>query len=117
MKQHQEKFYEIETLLRLKLGNRVVIEKEEDKMFLYIQGNDLWLSTDDTEFTVGYGMNHTPFSQDYNNLCEGISHVFDFLSNDVRKTMDNKSDRGYTVITDVRYADSIVIKIDICTDL
>lgn len=117
MKQHQEKFYEIETLLRLKLGNRVVIEKEEDKMFLYIQGNDFWLSTDDTEFTVGYGMNHTHFSQDYNNLSEGISHVFDLLTNDVRKTLYKKGERIYKVITEIKYSDSRFINIGTSTFL
>lgn len=106
MKLHQKKFNEIKSVLQSKLGERIFVEKEQDTIFLTIIDSDLWLSVDDSEFTVGFGMNHTHFSEKYENLHEGFQEAFDLLTNEVRITEYIKGKTVYKVMTEIKISDS-----------
>ncbi|KFF11345.1 hypothetical protein IW15_16515 [Chryseobacterium soli] len=106
MKIHLKKFNEIQNLLQLKLGAKVKVEEENGSTFLSIKDSNLWLSVDHSEFTVGFGLNHTHFSEEYGNLQNGIRQVFDLLTSEVRVTKYIKGETVYKAITEIKTSDS-----------
>ena len=72
MKLHEIKFNEIKSLLKSRLGENVISYEESGNQFIEISKTKFWLTIDEKEFTVGYGLCHTHFSEQYGNLHEGI---------------------------------------------
>lgn len=106
MKLHQKKFNEIKDLLVLKLGARIKVDEEHGTSFLNIKDSDFWLSVDDSEFTVGFGMNHHHFSEEYGNLKTGIEQAFDLLTKEIRITEYIKGKMVYKVTSELKISDS-----------
>ena len=80
MKLHYKKFNLIKDLLISKLGERVKFSKEFDDETLEIEDSEFWLTANKTELIVGYGINHSHYSEDYDNLDSGIEEVFNLLT-------------------------------------
>ena len=99
MKPHEKKFEEIYNLLKEKLGERVIFSQEHETKFLELKDSNFWLSMNKDELTVGFGLNHSHFSEDYNNLENGIMRVFDLLTNQIKTTLHIKGDYIYKEIT------------------
>lgn len=106
MKLNRQKFNEIKNLLTNKLGDNVVVEEEFGAEFLKIRNTEFWLSVDENEFTVGYGINHSHFSEDYGNLYEGIIQAFNLLTNKIKKTKFIKGNSVYKEIIEIEFPDS-----------
>ena len=106
MKLNRQKFEEIKNLLTDKLGDNVIVEEEFGSEFLKIRNTEFWLSVDDNEFTVGYGINHSHFSEDYGNLYEGIIQAFNLLTNKIKTTKFIKGNSVYKEITEIEFPDS-----------
>ena len=111
MKLHKRKFYEIKKLLESKLGDDVISHDENGSEFLEIKNTRFWLSVDSSEFTVGYGTNHTHFSEDYGNLYDGIIQVFDLLTHRVKTTDFIKGHTVFRTVVEIEYPDSKCISI------
>lgn len=111
MEIHITKFNEIKSLLRDKLGDDVITYQENGTEFIEINKSKFWLTVDDKEFTVGYGLNHTHFSENYGNLTEGIIQVFDLLTNKIRTTDYVKGNMIYKTILEIEYPNSKIINI------
>lgn len=106
MKIHLKKFNEIQHLLQSKLGAKVKVEEENGTTFLSIKDSNFWLSVDHSEFTVGFGLNHAHFSEEYRNLQNGIRQAFDLLTSEVRVTQYIKGKTVYKAITEINISDS-----------
>jgi len=111
MKPHLKKFNEIKHLLQLKLGERVRCFYEDGTEFLELENSDFWLSVDKNEFTVGIGLNHTHFSEDYDNLERGIIQTFDLLTNKVKITKFIKGDTIFKMVTEIEYLNNEIMNI------
>ena len=86
----------IQNLLIEKLGNKIECSQDEDgTKYVNIKNSDFWLSTTGREFVVGFGLNHTHFSKDYNNLEDGIFQAFDLLSQSERTLYENTWKTNY----------------------
>ena len=78
MSSNQKKFEEIKDFLIENLGDKIEHSKDEDGTeFLNIKNSNFWISNTFGELVVGYGFNHTHFSEEYNNLDDGIFQAFD----------------------------------------
>ena len=106
MKLHEKKFNEIKNLLIAKLGEKVELYVDQGTETLSIKKTDFWLSIDEKEFTVGYGLNHTHFSEDYGNLYDGIIQAFDLLTNKIKTTNHIKGNTIFRTITEIEFPNS-----------
>ena len=86
---NERKFNEIQNLLKLKLGDKVICSEENGAKYLQIKNTEFWMSTEFEELVVGIGLNHTHFSEKYGNLYEGIIQVFDLLTNKIKQLQNN----------------------------
>ena len=111
MKIHEKKFNEIKDLLTTKLVEKVIVFKEHGTEFLKIENTEFWLSIDEKEFTVGYGFNHTHFSDDYGNLYEGIIQAFDLITNKVKTTKFIKGNTIFKTIVEIEFPNSELVNI------
>ncbi|CEJ70660.1 hypothetical protein BN1195_02988 [Chryseobacterium oranimense G311] len=111
MKLHKTKFNEIKKLLKEKLGEEVIEYEENGTEIIEIKNTEFWLTIDENEFTVGYGSNHTHFSEDYGNLFEGIIQAFDLLTNKVKITNFIKGNTIFKTIIEIEYPNSKLINI------
>lgn len=111
MNRNQKKFDEILDLLIKKFGNQLEYSEEEDSKYLNIKDSNFWMSTEFGEFVVGYGFNHTHFSDEYNNLEEGMLQVFDLLTNRIVTTNYIKGKSIYKTSVDIEYPNSKIVNI------
>lgn len=111
MERHHRKFNEIATLLRTKLGDKIKISEEHGNKILELTGTPYWLMTDHSEFTVGYGMSHTHFSDQYQNLEDGIAQAFDLLTNPIRTTEYIKGNTVFKTTVEIEFPNSQYVNI------
>ncbi len=111
MKIHEKKFNEIKDLLTTKLVEKVSVYREHGTEFLKIENTEFWLSIDEKEFTVGYGYNHTHFSEDYGNLYEGIIQAFDLITNKVKTTKFIKGNTIFKTKVEIEFPNSKLVNI------
>ncbi|MCL1674794.1 hypothetical protein [Elizabethkingia meningoseptica] len=104
MKLHQKKFHGIKDLLISKLGERVVISKEHGNETLELENSDFWMTATETELIIGYGINHTHYSEDFDNLESGIKQAFDLLTHRIRTTKQIKGNYIIKVSTDIEFS-------------
>ena len=87
MNRNERTFEKIKNLLIEKLGKNIEYSQDEDGTeYLNIKNSNLWISNTFRELVVGFGFNHTHFSEEYENLNEGIIQVFDLLTNRIKST-------------------------------
>jgi hypothetical protein len=111
MKKHQTKFNEIKNLLKNKLGEDLVTYEEHGTEFIEIKNTEFWLTIDDNEFTVGFGFNHTHFSEDYENLEEGIIQAIDILTNRIKTTDYIKGRTIFKTVIEIEYPNLKLVNI------
>lgn len=112
MNRNQRKFEEIKNLLIEKLGNDLEYSKDEDGTeFLNIKNSNFWISNTSGELVVGYGLNHTHFSEEYNNLDNGIFQAFDLLTNRIKTTNYIKGNTIFKTTVEIEYPNSKSINI------
>lgn len=115
MERHQRKFNEIKKLLQIKLGDKIKTYKDHGAEYLEVIDSTFWLMIDESEFTVGYGLNHTHFSEKYNNLEDGIIQTFDLLTNTIKTTEYIKGNTVFKVTTEIEFPNSQLINIGTST--
>ena len=103
MQRHQRKFNEIKNLLKEKLGEKIDVISENGNEIIEIKNSNFWLMVDKTEFTVGFGLNHTHFSDEYENLDDGIFQALDLLTNRIKTTNFIKGNTIFKTIVEIDY--------------
>ena len=106
MQRHQRKFNEIKNLLKEKLGEKIDVISKNGNEIIEIKNSNLWLMVDKTEFTVGFGLNHTHFSDEYGNLDDGIFQTLDLLTNRIKTTNFIKGNTIFKTTVEIEYDNS-----------
>ena len=84
MKKHQVIFDKIKEFLTSQFGDRIT--EFEDGTHLTIGDSGIWISSDDRELTVGYGMIHTHYDAEYDDLNQAVEQFFNLLTKRKRIT-------------------------------
>lgn len=111
MERHQRIFNQITELLQKKLGELIKTYKENGSQYLELTDSPFWLMIDKSEFTVGYGLNHTHFSESDDNLEDGIAQAFDLLTNTIITKEYIKGKTVFKVTTEIEFPNSQVVNI------
>ncbi|HCN11371.1 MAG TPA: hypothetical protein DIS75_03380 [Chryseobacterium sp.] len=111
MQRHQRKFNEIKNLLKEKLGEKIDVISKNGNEIIEIKNSNLWLMVDKTEFTVGFGLNHTHFSDKYGNLDDGIFQTLDLLTNRIKTTNFIKGNTIFKTTVEIEYENSKPVNI------
>ncbi len=85
MKKHQLIFEEIKKFLSKQFGQD--LKEYEEGTHLMIGDTGIWISVDDLELTVGYGLNHIHYHCEYNDINQGVNHFFNLLTRKKRITL------------------------------
>ncbi len=93
MKKHQLIFDKIKKLLSEKFGTD--LDEYEEGTHLSIGDSGIWISVDDSELTVGYGMNHRHYHYEYNDINEAVDDFFNLLTRKKRITEFYKGKYAY----------------------
>ncbi|WP_449389238.1 hypothetical protein [Chryseobacterium lineare] len=112
MNRNQKKFEEIKNILIEKLGSKVEYSKDEDGTeYLTVKNSDFWISTTFGELVVGYGFHHTHFSEELENLDDGIVQAFDLLTNRIKTTNYIKGNTIFKTTVEIEYPDATLVNI------
>ncbi|KAA0127408.1 hypothetical protein FY557_13615 [Chryseobacterium sp. SN22] len=112
MNRNQKKFEEIKQLLIEKLGDQAEYSKDEDGTeYLAVKDSDFWVSTTFGELVIGYGLHHTHFSEEFENLDNGIVQAFDLLTNKVKTTNYIKGNTVFKTVVEIEYPDATLVNI------
>jgi len=111
MQRHQRKFNEIKNLLKEKLGEKIDVISKNGNEIIEIKNSNLWLMVDKTEFTVGFGLNHTHFCDKYGNLDDGIFQTLDLLTNRIKTTNFIKGNTIFKTTVEIEYENSKPVNI------
>lgn len=107
MNRNQIKFEKIKNLLIEKLGKNIEYSRDEDGTeYLNIKNSNLWISLTFRELVVGFGCNHTHFSEEYENLDDGVKQVFDLLTNRIRSTDYIKGKTIFKTTVEIEFPNS-----------
>ncbi|KQR93519.1 hypothetical protein ASG01_10115 [Chryseobacterium sp. Leaf180] len=112
MSRNQKKFHEIKDFLIEKLGEKIKYSRDEDETeYLEIKNSNFWISNTFGELVVGYGFNHTHFSEEFNNLNDGIFQVFALLTNRIKTTNYIKGNKIFKTSVEIEYSisNSVII--------
>ncbi|WP_294276962.1 hypothetical protein [uncultured Chryseobacterium sp.] len=112
MNRNQKKFEEIKQLLIEKLGDQAEYSKDEDGTeYVTVKNSDFWVSTTFGELVVGYGLHHTHFSQEFENLDDGLVQAFDLLTNRIKTTQYIKGNTVFKTTVEIEYPDATLVNI------
>ncbi len=117
MSRTKRKFDEIENLLIKILGEKIVSTEEYGNKYLNIKGSHFWMSNDFDELIIGFGLNHTHFSEKFDNLNDGIFQAFDLLTNRVKTTDYIKGNRIFKTTVEIEYPNAKPLNIGTSTIL
>ena len=107
MNRNERKFQKIKNLLIEKFGKDIEYSKDEEGTeYLNIKNSNLWISNTFQELVVGFGFNHTHFSEEYENLNEGIIQVFDLLTNRIKTTDYIKGKTIFKTTVEIEFPNS-----------
>lgn len=93
MKKHQVIYSKIKELLKNHFGSD--LKEYEDGDHLTIGKTGIWISCDDRELTVGYGLVHQHFDPEYEDIQNAIDRFFNLLTKKKRITKYYKGNFSY----------------------
>jgi ribosomal protein S15P/S13E len=102
MKKHQAIHSKIKELLKNHFGS----DLKEDGKHLTIGETGIWISCDDRELTVGYGLVHQHFDPEYDDIQNAIDRFFNLLTKRKRITRYYKGNFSYKNKTELILNDS-----------
>jgi len=104
MNKHQLIFEKIKKLLSDQFGKD--LNEYEDGSHLTIGETGIWISSDNRELTVGYGLVHQHFDPEYDDIQIAIDRFFNLLTKRKRITKYYKGNFSYKNKTDLILNDS-----------
>ena len=104
MKKHQIIFEKIKKFLSEQFGQN--LNEYEDGSHLTIGETGIWISSDDRELTIGYGMVHQHFDPEYDDIQTAIDRFFNLLTKRKRITKYYKGNFSYKNKIDLVINDS-----------
>ncbi len=104
MKKHQIIFEKIKKFLSEQFGQD--LNEYEDGSHLTIGETGIWISSDERELTIGYGMVHQHFDPEYDDIQIAIDRFFNLLTKRKRITKYYKGNFSYKNKIDLVINDS-----------
>lgn len=104
MKRHQAIYSKIKELLKNHFGSD--LKEYEEGGHLTIGETGIWISSDDRELTVGYGLVHQHFDPEFDDIQIAIDRFFNLLTKRKRITKYYKGNFAYKNETDLILSDS-----------
>lgn len=109
MKNHQFIFNKIKTLLKLQLGDRLIVDLENhddgySEIHLSIADTGIWISCDNSEIILGSGLIHEHYNSEFYDMNSFIENVFNLLTQRRRLTEYYKGDTLYKMKMEVEAA-------------
>ena len=104
MKKHQVIFEKIKELLKKHFGEE--IKEYEEGTILTIGYSGVLISSNDRELTIGYGMTHTNYDPDYDDIGLAIDRFFNLLTKRKRITEYLKGNFSYKNKTEIELDNS-----------
>lgn len=80
------------------------LNEYEEGAHLTIGDSGIWISVDDSELTVGYGMNHRHYHSEYDDINEAVNEFFNLLTGKKRITEFYKGKNTYKVKAEIEIA-------------
>jgi len=93
MKNHQIIFSKIKELLLKQFGEDINMYKKETHLVIGESG--IWISMDEEDLTIGYGLNHRHYHHKYDDIKEAIEEFFNLLTGKKRVTKYYKGEYQY----------------------
>lgn len=84
MKKHQIIFTKIKELLSKHFSEEIVMYEQETHLAVGESG--IWISVDEEDLTIGYGMNHRHYHHEYDDINEAIEEFVNLLTGKTRIT-------------------------------
>ena len=81
---HQEIFNEIEKILQNAFKERLKRNLVDKNTYLEIENSEFYLRCNEIELTVGFGIIHNHFNDDYDNIELAIDRVFSLITNRIK---------------------------------
>jgi len=100
MKNHQIIFIKIKKLLSKQFGEDVNIY--EDESHLSIGDSGIWISMDEDELTIGYGVNHRHYHYEYDEIIGAVDELFNLLTREKRITKYYKGKYQYKIKAEIQ---------------
>ncbi len=99
MKNHELIFEKIKTLLKKYFKDELILSK--DGYQINIGDSGIWMLCDVREITIGFGMNHQHYNEDYQGIHEAMEHFFDLIGRRKRVTEYFKGNSCFRCETEV----------------
>lgn len=106
MSKTQIVFDEILDVLLKNHPNKFSYYKEHEVRYLNAKDSDFWMSNQSGEFVVGFGQNHTHFSEVFGNLRDGVQTVLDLLSFPIKTTSYKKGNAVFRIKVEIVFNES-----------
>ena len=103
MKKHQKIFDKIKVVLTEHFGKN--INEFEDGNYLTIGETGIWISNDETELTVGYGINHRHYLNEKKFINQAVEDFFNLLTRKKKTTEFYKGKMSYKIKTEIEGKD------------
>ncbi len=103
MKQHQETFNQIKVFLLNQFGK--AIKESEGGNHLRIGESGIWISCDEFELTIGYGINHRHYFNEEQFIAEAVENFFNLLTKRKRRTEFIKRKKIYKIKIEIEGKD------------
>ena len=104
MKKHHVLFTKIKDLLKSNFG--ADLKEYDEGTHLTINDSGIWIDCDDSQLTIGYGLAHTHYNPDYDNIHNAVENFFDLLTKRKRITIYYKGSFQFKNITEFVISDS-----------
>lgn len=98
-KKHHQIFEMIKSLLSIHFG--ADLQEYEDGTLISIGETGIWISSDEMELTVGYGINHRHYLSEKEFLIEAINDFFNLLTKKKKVTEFYKGTNTYKIKTEI----------------
>lgn len=94
-------FDQILNVLLLKFPDMFDYSEEHNVKYLKAKDSDFWISNEFGEIIVGFGANHSHFSEDFGNLENVKKNVLDLLTQPIKTTYYLKGNTIYKTILEI----------------
>ncbi len=102
MKNHQIIFVKIRKLLSKQFEEEVNLYEEDSHLSIGESG--IWISMNEDELTIGYGINHRHYHHEYDEIKDAIDEFFNLLTRDIRITKYYKGKYQYKIKAEIQDA-------------
>ncbi len=103
MVDHQEVFKKIKDLLSRHVT--IKVDELDHGTHLTIDKTEIWMESDSSELTIGYGLGHRHYDPKHDDLRPALDTLFNLLTKRRRITLYSKRDKVFKERIDIQMSD------------